>query len=123
MIEYTITPLSFDLSTATLDVDILPVSGLELSVLTYEIVLDPETLTSILTLGTDTVGQKSIIRNLVISCCHSSIQYAWEVEQTLNAAQLPADLLGLIGVPGTTPITAMEAEALLAVEVTGGPLD
>lgn len=118
MIEYTINPISFNTVTGKLDVDIIPHVDAGVSVQTYEIDLEESILAEIIA-APDTIAQKAILRKRIIRWYNGSIQHNWEIERAFNTGAIPPALLALIGVPGTTPVSAVEVEALLAHDFTG----
>ena len=105
MIEYTITPISYDQKNAFLEVEIVPVDPLR-SRQTIVVGLPPEVLEEVVAM----VGleeRKVIIRREILKY-NDMLQHNWDNEIAIASTPVPQELLDQLGIPGTTPVTAAE---------------
>ena len=108
MIEYTITPRDYDAKYGHLVLDLWPtIDSLEPK--TIVVALSTTKIEEIL-VATDITAQKAIIRKEVLKF-NDDIQEQWAIEVSMAAVEVPSELMDLLGVPGTTPVTQIEIDA------------
>ena len=105
MIEYTITPNSYDQKTAFLEVDLIPVDPLR-SRQTIVVGLPPEVLEEVVA-TTGLEERKAILRREILKY-NDVLQNNWDNEIAIASTPVPQELLDQLGIPGTTPVTAAE---------------
>ena len=110
MIEYTINPDTYDVTTGNLRVEVVPVDG-TLGIFPQAIIvaLNPDKLNEILALQ-DVAAQKAILRKEVLKF-NTSIQNNWEQQLSAYSIVIPSELTDLLGVSGTTAVTEAEIAA------------
>lgn len=121
MIEYTINPQTYEPSSGHLMVEVVPVdSTLGLSTQTLVVPISPDFLHEVL-LETEVDAQKALLRKHIIRF-NTSIQSTWDTEVTANTVTIPSSLTDLLGVAGTTAVTADEITVLESFSVDTGPI-
>ena len=108
MIEYTITPTDYDAKYGHLVLDLWPTDS-SLEPKTIVLALNTTKIEEILA-ATDITAQKAIIRKEVLKF-NDDIQEQWAIEMSMATVEVPSELMGLLGVPGTTPVTQIEIDA------------
>jgi len=110
MIEYTINPETYDVTTGNLRVEVVPVDDtLGLTSQVIVVFINPGKVSEILELQ-DVAAQKAIIRKEVLKF-NTVIQNNWQNMLLAYSIVIPPALTDLLGVPGTTAVTEAEIDA------------
>tara|TARA_R110000803_G_scaffold4890_1_gene16240 strand:+ start:739 stop:1122 length:384 start_codon:yes stop_codon:yes gene_type:complete len=110
MIEYTINPDTYDVTTGNLRVEVVPVDDtLGLFPQVIVVFINPGKVIEILELQ-DVAAQKAIIRKEVLKF-NTIIQNNWQNMLLAYSIVIPPALTDLLGVPGTTAVTEAEIDA------------
>lgn len=111
MIEYTITPNSYDRDTGVLNYSVIPtISGH--ATLERSLAIDPSIIDEILAMST-VEEKKARLREEIIKM-DDSYQKEWSTREK-NAGADFSDLEALIGIPGTTVVNETEVIRVLGV--------